>query len=102
MSGRARVIIYLKAPEDGPEAIEKAYHEISGTLTGTPGLLANELLASTLQPGSFAVLSDWASMADFQKWEQGASHRNSTSPLRPFQDRDGDRHYGIYEVVASY
>ncbi len=101
MSG-ARVIVYLRAPEDGPEAIEKAYHEISSTLTGTPGLLGNELLGSLTDPGGFAVLSLWSSLADFQKWEEGKEHRNATSPLRPFQDRDGQRHYGIYEVVADY
>ncbi|KXK63820.1 antibiotic biosynthesis monooxygenase [Micromonospora rosaria] len=102
MTGRARVIVYLRAPQEGPGAIEKAYHEISGRLAATPGLLRNELMRSTLDPGGFAVLSEWSSLADFRAWEEGAAHRNATSPLRPYQDRDGARHYGIYEIVAAY
>ncbi|MEV4173366.1 antibiotic biosynthesis monooxygenase [Nonomuraea sp. NPDC049709] len=96
------MIVYLAVPEAGPGAIEDAYHEISRRLADTPGLLKNELLRSALDSTGFAVLSEWESMADFKAWEEGAAHRNATSPLRPFQDRSGDRHYGIYEVVAAY
>lgn len=102
MTGRARVIIYLTVPEAGPAAIEDAYHDISARLADTPGLLRNELLRSAMDSTGFAVLSEWESMADFKAWEEGAEHRSSTSPLRPFQDRAGQRHYGIYEVVAAY
>jgi hypothetical protein len=41
-------------------------------------------------------------MDAFREWEQGASHRQTTSPLRDYQDRGRDKHFGIYEVTAAY
>ncbi|HEY3477982.1 MAG TPA: antibiotic biosynthesis monooxygenase family protein [Streptomyces sp.] len=102
MTGKVRVVLYLRVPETGPEAIHDAYHRISEELAGTPGMLGNELLGSVLSAEEFAVLSEWADLPAFQAWEQGPAHRGKTSPLRPYQDRDRGRHYGIYEVVAAY
>jgi len=93
-------MIWAVAPEDGPAAVERAYHEISAALVGTPGLLGNQLMRSVHDPGRFVVVSEWTSMADFAAWEQGASHKPTTSPLRPFQDPD--RRPVIYEEVAAY
>jgi heme-degrading monooxygenase HmoA len=102
-SGRARVIVWHKAPDGGPDALEQAYHAISEQLAGTPGMLGNELLRSVLRPDRFAVLSEWETLAAFQAWEQGPDHRGYTSPLRQYQDRDGSNgHYEIFEVTASH
>jgi len=97
-----RVLLYVRAPEGGAAAVERAYHEVSATLAGTPGLLRNELLREVRDRDGFAVLSEWESRAAFQAWEEGPSHRGNTSPLRPFKDRVRGRHYGIYEVTATY
>ncbi|MBA9005524.1 MULTISPECIES: antibiotic biosynthesis monooxygenase family protein [Thermomonospora] len=99
---RLRVLLYATAPEDDPGAVERAYHEISKALAGTPGLLGNELLGSTTEPGSFIVMSEWESPEAFTAWEQGAGHRGTTAPLRPYQDRRRGSPFGIYDVVASY
>jgi heme-degrading monooxygenase HmoA len=101
--GRARVLIFYRAPSDDPEVIEKAYHGVSQVLAKTPGLLNNELLREVTDQAGYVVLSEWESLAAFQEWETGTSHRGNTSPMRPYQDRENHtRHYGIYEVVASY
>lgn len=100
---RARVLIYYRAPSDEPDVVEKHYHETSAVLTGTPGLLNNELLRDAAHPDRYIVLSEWESLAAFRNWETGPHHRGNTSPMRPYQDREPrSEHYGIYEVAASY
>lgn len=100
--GRAWVVLHLRVPQDGPAGIEAGYHEISNNLAGTPGLLRNDLLKHALDPTSFAVLSEWASLAAFHEWEKGASHRGTTSPLRAYQDSSKGAPFELYEVTASY
>ncbi|WP_433336454.1 antibiotic biosynthesis monooxygenase family protein [Spirillospora sp. CA-294931] len=99
---RLRVLLYATAPEQDPGAVARAYHEISAALAGTPGLLGNELLSSTLEPGHFIVMSEWESPEAFKTWEQGAAHKGTTAPLRPFQDGRRGSPFGIYDVTASY
>lgn len=99
---RLRVLLHAIAPGDDPGAIERAYHDISTALAGTPGLLGNELLSSTLEPGRFIVMSEWESAEAFRTWEEGAGHRGTTAPLRPYQDRSRGTPFGIYEVTATY
>jgi heme oxygenase (mycobilin-producing) len=103
MSGRVRVLLHLRTSPDGIQAVENGYHAISNVLAGTPGLLGNELLRDVSDPGRLVVLSEWETLAAFRAWEKGSAHRQTTSPLRDFQDGDlGDRRYGIYEVTAVY
>lgn len=97
-----RVLVYAAAPESDPDAVSAAYHRISEALRGTPGLLGNELLRSTLDDGAYLVMSAWESREAFERWERGPGHRDSTAPLRPFQDSSRGRPFGIYEVVATY
>jgi heme-degrading monooxygenase HmoA len=102
-AGRARVIVWHRATDDGVAGLERAYHAISEQLDGTPGLLSNELLRAVRKPGYFAVLSEWTSLAAFQEWEQGPGHRKDTSPLRSYQEKDRPGgHYEIYEVAAVH
>jgi heme-degrading monooxygenase HmoA len=100
MSAEVRVLVY-HSTEDG-EGIEKAYHEVSTELSGVPGMLGNELLRSLRDGTGFVVLSRWRDLAAFTEWEQGARHRDSTAPLRPYQDRKLSVPFGIYEVTAAY
>ncbi|MEJ3750554.1 antibiotic biosynthesis monooxygenase [Actinomycetes bacterium KLBMP 9797] len=102
MTGRARVLIWHRAPADDPDAVEKAYDQISRHLAGTPGLLGNELLRATDDGGRLLVMSEWESLAAFQTWEQGTRHKQTTSPLRSYQDRERTPFFEIYEVVAAF
>lgn len=101
MTDPVRVVVYATAPPDDPGAVERAYHDISRMLADTPGLLRNELLRSVADPRDFAVISEWEDLAAFRTWEQGATHRNTTAPLRPYQ-RARPETFGVYEVTASY
>lgn len=102
MIGRTRVMIWHRAPADDPEAIEKAYDQISRNLAGTPGLLGNELLRAADDPSRLLVMSEWESLAAFKTWEQGVAHKGTTSPLRQYQDRERERFFEIYEVAAFF
>ncbi|MFC4121817.1 antibiotic biosynthesis monooxygenase family protein [Nonomuraea zeae] len=102
MTGEVRVLLYATAPAGRADTVERAYHEISGRLDGTPGLLGNELLGDVRRPGDFVVLSRWTSLGAFRRWEEGDQHRGATSPLRPLQDRGRGETFGVYEVLASY
>ena len=101
MSGRVRVLVYASAAP-GDDGVTAAYHRISAALAGTPGLLGNELLQSLLEPSDFAVLSEWESEQAFHDWEEGASHRGVTAPLRPYQDTRHGSAFGVYRVTAQY
>ena len=103
MTRRVRVIVWHRAADADRDSLEAAYDTISRDLAGTPGLLGNELLRDTQQPERFAVLSEWETLSAFQVWERGSRHRDTTSPLRPYQDVDrADGHFGVYEVTAAY
>lgn len=100
--GRVRVMLYLRAAEAEEPAVAEAYHRISKDLAGTPGLLSNELLREVTDRGAFAVLSEWEGLAAFQAWEAGSAHRDTTSPLRPYQDGERPSPFGLFEVAAEY
>ena len=100
---RVRVLIYALAPDADPDGVEKAYHQVSTALAGVPGLLGNELLRAVGRDGAeFVVMSEWESMSAFKRWEQGADHRETTAPLRPYQDSRSGRPFALYEVTAKY
>lgn len=99
---RVRVLVYTAAPGTEPDAVAEAYHRISADLAGTPGLLGNELMRSAADSADYVVMSEWESLAAFRTWEEGQSHRNTTAPLRPYQDYRRGSPFGLYEVVASY
>lgn len=100
-AGAVRVVVYARSPADDPVAVERAYHDISRELAGTPGLRGNELLRSVDDPHDFAVVSEWDNLMAFRSWEEGAGHRGTTAPLRPYQQARPER-FGIYEVTAVY
>ncbi|WP_187369622.1 antibiotic biosynthesis monooxygenase family protein [Fodinicola acaciae] len=99
MIGRVRVIVYYTTGDR--EIVLDAYERVNKELAGTAGLLGAELLESTLDSGSFAVLSEWTDLPSFQAWEEGTRHKNQTSQLRPYEDATRGRPYGIYQVVGE-
>ncbi|WP_262379942.1 antibiotic biosynthesis monooxygenase family protein [Nonomuraea sp. PA05] len=97
-----RVLVFVTAAEAGTQAVADAYHRISRSLAGTAGLLRNELLRSVHDPAGFVVLSEWRDLEAFRAWEEGESHRSTTAPLRPLQDRSRGVPFGVYTVQAAY
>lgn len=102
MTDRTRVLLYHRASAAAIDELAAAYHAISAGLRGTPGLLANELLRSTTDPEAFVVVSEWESLAAFQRWQDLPDHRQTTAPLRPYRDMTLPRPFAVYTVVAAY
>jgi heme-degrading monooxygenase HmoA len=102
MSGRVRVLVWHRVADGELAALEEAYHQVSRTLRGTPGLLGSELLRSGMQPWSLLVISEWESMDAFRAWEEGAEHRATTAPLRPYRDHHRQHPFELYEVAAAH
>jgi heme-degrading monooxygenase HmoA len=100
--GAVRVFVYATADGAGAGGLAEAYHRISADLAGTPGLLGNALLRSMHDDRGFVVVSEWTDVEAFRRWEAGAAHRQTTSPLRPYQDASRGSAFGVYEVVAAY
>jgi heme-degrading monooxygenase HmoA len=102
VTGRLRVLLYLAAPPADPADVEAAYHTISKNLAGTPGLAGNELMRSVQRPTSYLVMSEWDDREAFYAWEQSTGHRETTAPLRPYQEQSWPDRWGVYEVLAAY
>jgi heme oxygenase (mycobilin-producing) len=100
MSGSVRVLLYHLA-DDG-HGVEAAYHQVSETLAGVPGLLGNELLRSVHDARAFLVISTWLDRESFDCWEQGAGHKSSTAPLRPFRDVGNPNAWGVFQTIAAH
>ncbi|KZB88326.1 antibiotic biosynthesis monooxygenase family protein [Amycolatopsis regifaucium] len=100
MPGKVRVLLFHRTA-DG-EGLRAAYRRTSEALSGTPGLLGNELLGSVHDSAEFIVISDWADQESFDAWETGASHRDSTAPLRPYRDMALSRPFGVYRVLDGF
>lgn len=99
---RVRVLVWHRATAEEMPSLVDAYHQVSHSLTGTAGLICNELLHAPLDPSCVAVMSEWESLDAFRVWENGASHRGTTTPLRRFQDRDRARPFDVLSVTARY
>jgi heme-degrading monooxygenase HmoA len=100
---KVRVLIHALAQDADADGVGRAYHQISAALAGVPGLLGNELLREIgSDEPRFVVMSEWESMSAFLHWEQGADHRVTTAPLRPYQDSRRGKPFALYEVTAHY
>ncbi|ACU98338.1 antibiotic biosynthesis monooxygenase family protein [Saccharomonospora viridis] len=100
MAERIRVLVYYRCDDEAK--IRDAYHVVSPRLSQVPGLLNNELLASTHDPNSYIVLSEWTDRETHRRWEQSQEHLEQTAPLQPYLDNQLPMSFGIYEVKASY
>ena len=99
---RIRVVIYLRAPEEGTGPLEEAYREISWVRPGAiPGLLRSELLRDVDRPGEFVLHGEWESLEAYRTWQFGPDHKDNPSALRPYQDRSRGRHYAVYGIASE-
>ncbi|MEU1180036.1 antibiotic biosynthesis monooxygenase [Streptomyces sp. NPDC005820] len=98
----APVEVVLHHLSDDVRQVERAYHEASRRMAGTPGLLGNRLLHAVGDPRALVVVSRWSDWEAFEAWERGAAHKEQTAPLRPFRDLERDRPFEIYREVAHY
>lgn len=98
MPARAFVFVELD-PADG-ERFESVFADVAEQVRDTPGLLANVLLREAQAPGSYIVVSEWASREAFLAWEEEPSHRELTKPLQSFWSGAGTRRH-LYDVAVG-
>jgi heme-degrading monooxygenase HmoA len=97
MTARVRVLVWYRTAEHGQ--ISHAYRQVTAELAGTAGLLRSELLRSVDDPDSYAILSEWQSLAALRSWERGSGHRGTPEPLRLFSDRSRPGGgFAVYQV----
>jgi heme oxygenase (mycobilin-producing) len=84
MSVTIRVIVTATIPLTAKADFETAYLRVTGLMRGTPGLLGDELLSDTDQPGHYLLLSEWEDEESFRAWESSGIHRQITVPMRPY------------------
>ncbi|TMR06714.1 antibiotic biosynthesis monooxygenase [Nonomuraea turkmeniaca] len=99
---KVRVLLWYRASEGEEQQLIDAFHAISGTLRGTPGLLGSELWRPAHDTADFVVVSEWESRQAFETWERGSAHKADTAPLRPYRDPRRERPFMLLDVVAAY
>ncbi len=86
----ARVMVFAKIRRGDEEAFEAAYAQVTSTVKGTEGHIADELLRRNEPPDdpdspiSYILLSEWESKEAFLNWEEGPEHVNKRSPMHPY------------------
>jgi quinol monooxygenase YgiN len=97
-----RILIWFRAQaDDDVHAIRKGYAAMRDAQRGRRGLIRSELLESTAEPGSFAVLTHWESMGDFVAWQREPGHDADTAPMDAFLDlgRAGGKYAQAFTVT---
>jgi heme-degrading monooxygenase HmoA len=97
--GQVRVLLYHRTTDQ--DDILDAYRRVSTRLAAVAGQLGNELLRSAHDPHGYVVLSRWRTLQDFQTWERGADHRDSTADLRPYRTAPDRSPFGVYVVADA-
>ncbi|CAM5538440.1 hypothetical protein STENM223S_08820 [Streptomyces tendae] len=75
------MVVYLRAPDEGDEPLERAYREISW-------------VRPRHRPGT-------AQQRSVPHLQFGPDHQDNPSALRPFQDRSRGRHYAVYGIASE-
>jgi heme-degrading monooxygenase HmoA len=98
----SQVRVLIRHRTDDCDGVQDAYQAVSEEMAVVPGMLGNELLRGVHDPQVFVVASRWRDLAAFQEWEAGASHQDSTSPMRQYRDHSTGRPFEIFQVAAEY
>jgi heme-degrading monooxygenase HmoA len=96
---RARVMVFANIREGEGEAFEKAYAQVTATVKGTPGHIADELLRRDDDPHKYVLLSEWESKEAFLAWENAPVHLNKRNPMTPYWEGRVERL--IFEVAHT-
>ena len=86
----ARVMVFATIERGDEEAFETAYAQVTATVKGTAGHIADELLRRNEPsddpqgPRSYVLLSEWESKDAFLAWENGPVHTEKRNPMTPY------------------
>ncbi|MFI7490048.1 antibiotic biosynthesis monooxygenase family protein [Micromonospora echinaurantiaca] len=80
---RARVVFLVRVPAARTEAFLAAYEQIRHQVAGgVPGHLMDQVCRSATDPEQWLITSEWAALADFERWERSPEHRDLVRPMR--------------------
>jgi heme oxygenase (mycobilin-producing) len=101
----ARVMVFAKINRGDEEAFEAAYAQVTATVKGTPGHIADELLRrneppdAAGEPQTYVLLSEWESKDAFLAWENAPVHTEKRNPMTPYWSGKVERI--IYDVAHT-
>jgi heme-degrading monooxygenase HmoA len=94
-----RIMVRATPRQEDQQAFEDAYRNVTETVRGTPGHLADELLRDTSGAGSYILLAEWESEQAFRAWEDDTRHLEMAAPMLPYWGDNGVERQ-IFEVRA--
>jgi heme-degrading monooxygenase HmoA len=86
----ARVMVFARINREDEEAFEAAYAQVTSTVRGTEGHIADELLRRAEpedpedEPRTYVLLSEWESKEAFLAWENAPVHTEKRNPMTPY------------------
>lgn len=94
-----RVMVFGKL-KDGKdrEAFEAMIPQVSQSIRGTDGYIRDELLRDITDPTAYIMMSEWASLEKFLRWEQAPVHKQNTNPLRAYWS--AETIFKTYDVIS--
>ena len=92
-----RVIVFARIRPEDCRGFETAFVEVQRRMSGTPGLVRDELLEDETERGRYLLIGEWATKEAFLTWEDDSSHRETSAPMGPFW-RDAEVERRIFEV----
>lgn len=101
----ARVMVFANINRGDEEAFEAAYAQVTSTVKGTPGHIADELLRKAIPPDDadspqrYVLLSEWESKEAFIAWEDAPVHTEKRNPMTPYWTGKVERI--IYDVAHT-
>lgn len=101
----ARVMVFAHINRGDEEAFETAYTQVTSTVQGTPGHIADELVRRAAPPDdddaprSYILLSEWESKEAFLAWEDAPVHTEKRNPMTPYWSGKVERI--IFDVVHT-
>ncbi|HEX7168314.1 MAG TPA: antibiotic biosynthesis monooxygenase family protein [Acidimicrobiales bacterium] len=100
--GREYVAISeIAVAPDGADALERAFRARLGAVDGWPGFLGLQVLRDRRRPGSYLMVSRWASKETFQEYMRSDEHRRSHARIPGGEHAPRPAGFADYDVVAT-
>ena len=90
----------IAVPEQGAPALEEAFRNRLGAVDGWPGFLGLEVLRHRRRPGSYLMISRWATKQAFTEYMRSADHRESHDRIPDGEDAPRPAGFDDYDRVA--
>lgn len=93
-----RTMLRLRAHPGFEQAVETAWREVAGQISGLPGNLARDLLLDVTDPLTHVVVTEWTDESALRAYENGEVAARLTEAVRPLCEPTGP---GGYRVMTE-